>query len=196
MEGGRQMKRILGGTCIALAVVGLLAACMPRGKPLTPEEARVVEANLAEMEVRIAEQVQASMEQKGASPATAEEVDAMLSGNTAHTVGSGFKYSTFYMPDRTLQVRLVTAEGEFRSAGTWSVTDDGTRCVTVEELKGIFRNLGWSYGPYTGRWETSHEMNCYRVYYEDDTEHWILVGGPHFLKSGKAIVMPGNPFDL
>ena len=196
MDGGRPMKGILGGTCIALAVVGLLAACMPRGKPLTPEEAQAVEANLAEMEVRVAEQVQASMEQEGASPATAEEVHAMLSGNTAHTVGSGFKFSTFYQPDGTLRVRLVTAEGVFRSAGTWSVTDDGMRCVTIEGLKGNFRNRGWSFGPYRGKWETSHEMNCYRVYYEDDTETWILVSGPHFLKSGTAVIMPGMPSDL
>ena len=191
------MKRILGGTCIALAVVGLLAACMPRGKPLTPEETRIVEANLTEMEVRVAEQLQASMEKRGIPPASAEEVIARMSGNTGHTVESGATYSVYFRPDGTLRAKLVTAKGFYRSSGIWFVNEDGIRCVTVDEFRGRFRGIsGISEGSYEGRWETSYEENCYEVFYEDDSEHWVLVSGPHYLKSGTFMIMPGNPFDL
>ena len=190
------MKRLATVICIAVATAGAVAACMPKGTPLTPEENLVVQENLAQMRILMAEQLQETLEQRGLRPATAAEIAARRTGNTGQIVDEGFSFSSYDHADGTLEARLVTRRGEFRSAGTWTVRDDGVRCTTIEQLK--FRNRGtgktsWSY---SGMWEKTYEMNCYRTYYDGDTEYWILVSGPHYLKSGKAIILLGNPFDL
>ena len=190
------MGRVLGGIGIALTVAGLLASCMPRGTPLTPEELQVVEANLVEMEARVTQQLRASLEERGLRPATAEEVVATLTGNTTSMSGGGGTFVTYYLPDGTIRAQLTTLKGQYRSDGTWTVNDDGTRCVTVRELR---KRRGYDHydGPrYSGRWATVHETNCYEVYFGGTIEYWFRVSGPHHLDSGESDIVQGRAFYL
>ena len=194
-----------GGIAIALITAGSLAACMPRGEPLTPEEAQVVQANLVEMEAQVTQQLRASLEQRGIRQATAEEVVARLTGNTTSMSGGGGAFVTHYLPDGTIKVQLTTLKGEYRSDGTWTVDDDGIRCVTVDELR---KRRGDDYdddqlysgrydGPlYSGRWATVQETNCYQVYFGGTTEYWFRVSGPHHLDSGESDIVQGRAFYL
>ena len=154
-----------------LAVAALAVSCapapkpatkpIPRGKPLTAEEYWVVQENLAKMEMRIAQQLRESLEEKGLRPATADELVAMLSGNTHHTVGSSFRFSAFHDVDGTLSASFVNRQGEFRSAGTWWIDEGGARCFVLDNLR--FRDpdsgqLTYSYGE---AWKKAYEENCY-----------------------------------
>lgn len=190
------MRRVLTGAGIALAMAGLLASCMPKGKPLTPEETRVVKANLIQMEARVIQRLRASMEQRGLRPATAEEVVAALAGNTTSVSAGAGTFVTFYFPDGTLKVQLVTLKGQYRSDGTWSVNDDGTRCVTVDELRRRSGEHAWNGPRYSGDWATVHGTNCYQVYYEGDTEYWFRESGTHYLGGGESDIVQGRPFTL
>ena len=190
------MKRLLGGIGIALATAGLLASCMPGGKPLTPEEAEVVAANLVEMEARVTQQLRVSLEERGLRPATAAEVVAALAGNTTSMSGGGGTFVTYYRPDGTLRVQLVTLEGQYRSEGTWYVSDDGTRCVTIAELRSRTVSDLWDGLRYYGKWDTVHQTNCYQVYYGDTIEYWFRVSGPHHLDSGESDIVQGRAFYL
>ena len=190
------MRRALGGIAITLAMAGLLAACMPRGKPLTPEEAQVVAANLVQMEARVTQQLRDSLEARGLRPATAEEVVATLTGNTTSMSGGGGTFVTYYRADGTLKAQLVTLQGQYRSEGTWSVSDDGTRCVTVDDLRSHRVLDQWDGGAYFGVWDTVHETNCYQVHYGDDIEYWFRVSGPHHLDSGESDIIQGRAFYL
>jgi hypothetical protein len=185
-----------------LAVAALAVSCAPppkpatKGKSLTAEEFWVVQENLAKMEMRMAQQFRESLEEKGLRPATADELVARLSGNTHHTVTSSIRLSAYYAPDGTLAASFVNRQGEFRSAGTWWINEDGARCLILEKLR--FRDpdtgrLTYSYGE---AWKKAYEANCYVSYFEGDTDHWILLSGPHHLKSGQSEIVPGNPFDL
>ena len=185
-----------GGIAIALATAALLAACMPRGEPLTPEEAQVVQANLVEMEALVTEQLRESLEARGLRPATAEEVIAALTGNTTSMSGGGGTFVTYYLPDGTIRAQLTTLKGQYRSDGTWTVNDDGTRCVTVHELR---KRRGYDHydGPlYSGRWATVQETNCYEVYFGGTIEYWFRVSGPHHLDSGESDIVQGRAFYL
>lgn len=195
------MKRfsVIAATLTAAA---LAVSCTPiakpvtRAKPLTAEEYWVVQENLARMDIRIAQQLRESLEKKGLRPATAEEIVAKLSGNTHHTVASSVRFSAYYGVDGTLAAMLVNRQGEFRSAGTWWINEDGARCFILEKLR--FRDpntgrLSYSYGE---AWKSTYETNCYISYFGNDTEQWILLSGPHHLKSGQSTIVPGNPFDL
>ena len=190
------MRPVLGGMGIALAMAGLLTACMPGGKPLTPKEARVVEANLVRMEARVTQQLQASLEERGLHPATTEEVVAALTGNTTSMSGGGGTFVTYYQLDGTLKAQLTTLEGQYRSDGTWIVNDDGTRCVTVDELRRRSGAGEWDGARYSGAWDTVHETNCYQVHYGDDIEYWFRVSGPHHLESGESDIIQGRAFYL
>ena len=190
------MRRVLTGAGIALAMAGLLASCMPRGKPLTPEEARVVQANLVQMEALVTQRLRASLEQRGLRPATAEEVVATLTGNTTSMSGGGGTFVTYYFPDGTLRAQLTTMLGQYRSDGTWSVNDDGTRCVTVDELRKRRGHDAYDGPRYSGRWDAIHETNCYQVYYGDSIEYWFRVNGPHHLDSGESDIVQGRAFYL
>ena len=190
------LRRVLGSAVIGLAVAGLLASCMPRGKPLTPEEAQVVQANLVEMEALVTEQLRESMEARGLRPATAEEVIAALTDNTTSMSGGGGTFVTYYLPDGTIKAQLTTLKGQYRSDGTWTVNDDGTRCVTVHELR---KRRGYDHydGPlYSGRWATVQETNCYEVYFGGTIEYWFRVSGPHHLDSGESDIVQGRAFYL
>ena len=136
------MKRVLASAVIAVAAAGVLAACMPRGDPLTPEQARVVQANLVKMEAQVTRQLRETLEQRGIRRATAEEVVARLTGNTTSMSGGGGAFVTYYLPDGTIKVQLTTLKGEYRSDGRWTVDDDGIRCVTVDELR---KRRGYDY---------------------------------------------------
>ncbi len=194
-----------GGIVIALAMAGVLAACMPRGKPLTPEEARVVQANLVQMEAQVTQRLRDTLEARGIRPATAEEVVARLTGNTTSMSGGGGTFVTHYLPDGTIKVQLTTLKGEYRSDGTWTVNEDGVRCVTVDELR---KRRGDDYyddqlysgrydGPlYSGRWATVQETNCYEVYFGGTIEYWFRVSGPHHLDSGESDIVEGRAFYL
>ena len=194
-----------GGIVIALVMAGVLAACMPRGKPLTPEEARVVQTNLVQMEAQVTQRLRDTLEARGIRPATAEEVVARLRGNTTSMSGGGGTFVTYYHPDGTIKVQLTTLKGEYRSDGTWTVDEDGIRCVTVDELR---KRRGYDYsddqlysgrydGPlYSGRWATVHETNCYQVYFGDTIEYWFRVSGPHHLDSGESDIVEGRAFYL
>ena len=194
-----------GGIVIALVMAGVLAACMPRGKPLTPEEARVVRANLVQMEAQVTQRLRDTLEARGIRPATAEEVVARLRGNTTSMSGGGGTFVTHYLADGTIKVQLTTLKGEYRSDGTWTVDEDGVRCVTVDELR---QRRGYDYdddqlysgrydGPlYSGRWATVHETNCYQVYFGDTIEYWFRVSGPHHLDSGESDIVEGRAFYL
>ena len=94
------MRRVLASAIMGLAVVGLLAACMPRGEPLTPEQAQVVQANLVQMEAQVTRQLRDSLEARGLHPATSEEVVATLTGNTTSMSGGGGTFVTYYLPRR------------------------------------------------------------------------------------------------
>ena len=190
------LRRVLGSAVIALATAALLAACMPRGEPLTPEEAQVVQANLVEMEARVTEQLRESLEERGLRPATAEEVIATLTGNTTSMSGGGGTFVTYYLPDGTIKAQLTTLKGQYRSDGTWTVNDDGTRCVTVHELR---KRRGYNHydGPlYSGRWATVQETNCYEVNFGGTIEYWFRVSGPHHLDSGESDIVQGRAFYL
>ena len=185
-----------GGIVIALAMAGVLAACMPRGKPLTPEEARVVRANLVQMEEQVTQRLRDTLEARGIRPATAEEVVARLRGNTTSMSGGGGTFVTHYLADGTIKVQLTTLKGEYRSDGTWTVDEDGVRCVTVDELR---QRRGYDYYAdqlYSGRWATVHETNCYQVYFGDTIEYWFRVSGPHHLDSGESDIVEGRAFYL
>ncbi|MDD9994041.1 MAG: hypothetical protein OXP75_19760 [Rhodospirillales bacterium] len=194
-----------GGIVIAVITAGLLAACMPRGKPLSPEEARIVQANLVQMEARVTQQLRDSLEARGLRPATAEEVVARLTGNTTSMSGGGGTLVTYYLPDGTIKVQLTTLKGEYRSDGTWTVDGDGIRCVTVDELR---KRRGYDYYDdqlysgrydgqlYSGRWATVHETNCYEVYFGGPIEYWFRVSGPHHLDSGESDIVQGRAFYL
>ena len=190
------MGRVLASAVIGLAVVGLLAACMPRGKPLTAEEAKVVAANLVEMEAQVTRQLRASLEARGVRPATAEEVVSRLAGNTTSMSGGGGTLVTHYLPDGTIKAQLTTLKGQYRSDGTWTVNEDGTRCVTVDELR---KRRGYDHydgPPYSGRWATVHQTNCYEVYFDGAIEYWFRVSGPHHLDSGESDIVQGRAFYL
>ena len=185
-----------GGIVIALAMAGVLAACIPRGTPLTPEEARVVQANLVQMEAQVTQQLRDTLEARGIRPARAEEVVARLRGNTTSTSGGGGTLVTYYLPDGRLKAQLTTLKGQYRSDGTWTVNEDGTRCVTVHELR---KRRGYDHydGPrYSGRWATVHETNCYQVYFGGTIEYWFRVSGPHHLDSGESDIVQGRAFYL
>ena len=194
-----------GRIVIALAMAGVLAACMPRGEPLTPKEARVVQANLVEMEARVTQQLRESLEERGIRQATADEVIARLTGNTTSMSGGGGAFVTYYLPDGTIKVQLTTLKGEYRSDGTWTVNEDGTRCVTVDELR---KRRGYDYDDdqlysgrydgqlYSGRWATVQETNCYQVYFGGTIEYWFRVSGPHHLDSGESDIVQGRAFYL
>ena len=199
------MRRVLASAAIAVAAAGALAACMPRGDPLTPEQARVVQANLVKMEAQVTRQLRETLERRGIRRATAEEVVARLTGNTTSTSGGGGAFVTYYLPDGTIKVQLTTLKGEYRSDGTWTVDDDGIRCVTVDELR---KRRGYDYYDdqlyaglydgqlYSGRWATVHETNCYEVYFGGPIEYWFRVSGPHHLDSGESDIVQGRAFYL
>ena len=90
----------------------------------------------------------------------------------------------------------MTLEGQYRSEGTWSVSDDGTRCVTVDELRSRGGLSEWGGVRYSGTWDTVHETNCYQVYYGDVIEYWFRVSGPHHLESGESDIIQGRAFHL
>ena len=195
------MKR-LAGIVATLIVAALVVSCAPapkpvtKGKPLNAEEYWVVQENLAKMEIRMAQQLRESLEKKGLRPATAEEIVAKLSGNTHNTVTSSIRLSAYYAADGTLDAMFVNRQGEFRSAGAWWINEDGARCFKLDKLR--FRDpdterLTYSYGE---AWKSTYETNCYLSYFDGNTEHWILLSGPHHLKSGQSTIVPGNPFDL
>ena len=194
-----------GGIVIALAMAGVLAACIPRGDPLTPEQARVVQANLVKMEAQVTRQLRETLEQRGIRRATAEEVVARLTGNTTSMSGGGGAFVTYYLPDGTIKVQLTTLKGEYRSDGTWTVDEDGIRCVTVDELR---KRRGYDHYDdqlysglydgqlYWGRWATVQETNCYEVYFAGPIEYWFRVSGPHHLDSGESDIVQGRAFYL
>ena len=185
-----------GGIAIAVIAAGLLAACMPRGEPLTPEEARVVQANLVQMEAQVTRQLRESLEARGIHRATAEEVVARLTGNTTSMSGGGGTFVTYYLPDGTIKAQLTTLKGQYRSDGTWTVDDDGTRCVTVDELRKRRGRDQWDGPFYWGRWATVQETNCYEVYFGGAIEYWFRVSGPHHLDSGESDIVQGRAFYL
>ena len=194
-----------GSIAIALVTAGLLASCVPRGEPLTPEEAQIVQANLVKMEAQVTRQLRETLEQRGLRPATAEEVVARLAGNTTSMSGGGGTFVTYYHPDGTIRAQLTTLKGEYRSDGTWTVNEDGTRCVTVDELR---QRRGDDYYAdqlytgrydghfYYGRWATVQETNCYEVYFGGTIEYWFRVSGPHHLDSGESDIVEGRAFYL
>ena len=185
-----------GIIAFAFVTAGLLASCMPRGEPLTPEEAEVVQANLVQMEARVTQQLRETLEQRGLRPATAEEVITRLAGNTTSMSGGGGTFVTFYLSDGTIKAQLTTLKGQYRSDGTWTVNEDGTRCVTVHELRKRRRNGNYDGPPYSGRWATVHETNCYEVYFGGPIEYWFRVSGPHHLDSGESDIVQGRAFYL
>ena len=200
------MRGALGSAVIGLAVAGLLAACVPPGHdPLTAEQARVVQANLVQMEAQVTQQLRETLEQRGLHRATAEEVVARLTGNTTSMSGGGGTFVTYYHPDGTIRAQLTTMVGEYRSDGTWTVDEDGIRCVTVDELR---KRRGDDYYAdqlytglydgqlYYGRWATVQETNCYEVYFGDTIEYWFRVSGPHHLDSGESDIVEGRAFYL
>lgn len=182
------MNPVLGGAYMALAVAGMLAACAP--------DAAKRQA-LIQLEQREAQNTRASLEERGVRPATAEEVFARRAGNTGSMSGGKVSFRTYYLPDGTLRAKLVTLRGYYFASGTWVVNDDGTRCITLDELKGRIRGMfGWTDGVHAGVWKASYEENCYRVYYEGHYEYWFLVSGPHYLKFGKTRIIPGNAYHM
>ena len=190
------MRRVLVAAYMTVAVAGLLASCMPRGEPLTPQEAQIVQENLVEMEKRVTQQLRESLEERGIRQATAEEVVATLTGNTTSMSGGGGTFVTYYLPDGTIKVQLTTLQGDYRSDGTWSVNKDGTRCVTVDELRRRRGHDAWDGPRYSGVWDTLHETNCYQVHFGGPIEYWFRVTGPHHLDSGESDIVQGRAFYL
>ncbi len=194
MNGSTPMNRVTLAICVAAATASLLSACAPpRGDPLTPQQAAVVNKNVALMNVKVAESLEESLKERGLRLASIDEIVAKRAGNTNHSVGSGFTMSSFNRTDGSLNARIVTADGLFVFAGSWSAEDDGIRCTTLEQLKSIREKIP----TYGGRWVRGlEEQNCYRTYYEADKEYWLHVSGPHHVKSGHDKILPGNPFGL
>ena len=114
-------------------------------------------------------------------------------------------FVTYYLPDGTIKVQLTTLKGEYRSDGTWTVDEDGIRCVTVDELR---ERRGYDHYDdqlysglydgqlYWGRWATVQETNCYEVYFAGPIEYWFRVSGPHHLDSGESDIVQGRAFYL
>ena len=187
------MKGALGGMCIALAMAGLLAACGPAGERQVSAD---TQANLDRMEARVTQQLRDSLEERGVRPATADEVVATLTGNTTSTSGAGGTFVTYYRSDGTLVAQLTTVHGVFRSAGAWTVADDGTRCVTVDGLRRRSAPDKWAGAPYRGAWDTIHGTNCYQVYYEGSIEYWFRESGPGHRESGESDIIEGRAYHL
>ena len=187
------MRCALGGTCIALAMAAVLAACGQTGERQVSAE---TQADLARMEVRVTQQLRASLEERGLRPATADEIVATLTGNTASTSGAGGTFVTYYRPDGTLVAQLTTVHGVFRSAGTWTATDDGRRCVAVDGLRRRSAPDKWAGAPYSGAWDTIHGTSCYQVYHGGSVEYWFRVSGPDHRESGESDIIQGRAYQL
>ena len=172
---------------LALAVACALAACAQPG--VAPEM-----LNSPQKELSIARQLETALRERGLTPAKAEEVVARRAGNTVVSAHGTTRFVSHYRTDGTLAVLLTTFQGMYRAQGTWSVRDDGIRCIALDPLRG--GRGGWRDGSYSGPWQKAYAQNCYRVYYEGEVEYRIRESGPHHLRSGIARILPGNPYGL
>lgn len=112
---------------------------------------------------------------KGVEPLTADELRAMLPGNTVYVKGDGFEYFTFYEKDGAYRGKAWGNWGEDPFKGKWEIKDTGEVCYDNPKNK---------------------EPNC-RLHYPDKKENTYIsvsVSGPTRNKVVKYNVFPGNKY--
>ena len=185
------MGRVLARIAVALALAGSVAACMPRGTPLTPEELQVVEANLVEMEARVTRQLRALP--GGARPATGHGRRSRRHADGQHHlhVGRGRNVRDLLSPGWKAQGpahdwRDSTARMGPRQRG-WYALRHAMPCAAHGVRRMGRRAL-------LGRVE--YRSPGYQVYFGGPIEYWFRVSGPHHLDSGESDIVQGRAFYL
>ncbi|MEL6266246.1 MAG: hypothetical protein AAFR52_11475 [Pseudomonadota bacterium] len=113
----------------------------------------------------------------GAQPLTADEVAALVVGNTLYTASDRWRHHSYYAPDGTAAGRTTWDGGEESASAVWEISEDGLWCRDWDN--------DWGGG----------EHGCQAVYPAGDGDYWFIYrrGSHGETKDFKVTVLEGNP---